>query len=257
MFGLDTLFVTGLLATSAIAAPTHKLQGRGGAPKRGLSFNNAGILGSLLDKLPFSWSYNWANAPSAELPGTEFVPMLWGPKMFDGWEKAAEEALSNGATHLLGFNEPDHPDQANMSPADAAQAWQKYMNPYAGRAKLGSPGVTNSGNPGVGLEWLEAFFVACAGQCKVDFLAVHWYAPGSATEYFKQHMDKAISLGNSHGVSEVWLTEFQAQGDEVSFMKEVLPWLDGNDAVGRYAYFMADLMVNGDSLTGAGAEYCA
>lgn len=49
----------------------------------------------------------------------------------------------NGATALLGYNEPDLPGQADMDPVIAANLWKIYMQPFAGKAKLISPAVTN------------------------------------------------------------------------------------------------------------------
>lgn len=43
---------------------------------------------------------------------------------------------------------------------------------------LGSPAVSNSGNPGEGLDWLREFMDQCDG-CNVDFICVHWYAAPS------------------------------------------------------------------------------
>jgi hypothetical protein len=40
----------------------------------------------------------------------------------------------------------------------------------------------------------------------------------------------------------VWITEFQGpslEEEEIAFLEEVLPWLDSQDYLHRYAYFMA------------------
>ena len=193
-----------------------------------------------------SWAYNWANNADGTLgAGIEFVPMLWGQKVFSGWDAAAKSAIASGAKHLLSFNEPDLSAQANMDSATAAAAHIKYMNPYAGQAKIGSPAVTNGGpsggTDGMGVGWMQNFFDKCAGQCKVDFLTFHWYDSANNVAYFKNYVTDVIALAKKNGVDKVWLTEFAAAGSDAEvakFLGEVLPWMDSNDAIERYAYFM-------------------
>lgn len=73
------------------------------------------------------------------------------------------------------FNEPDLPEQANLSPALAAQLWKDHVEPLAGSAKLVSPAVTNGlkldNGTSMGVPWLKEFLDACAG-CTVDAVAV-------------------------------------------------------------------------------------
>ena len=248
MVSIKSLLLSGLLATSSLAAPVEQKNNEprlfGGHDKRGLAFNDESIFTGFLGKLAFGWSYNWAaTGPSS---GPEFVPMLWGTKMFGEWPGAIEQSLASGAKNILGFNEPDLAAQANMSPQEAADAWKIHMNPYAGRAKLGSPGVTSDQSGGEkGLGWLRSFFDACGGQCTVDFLAIHWYGPASNVENFKNHVREAVELARSQGINDVWVTEFRGEGEgELKFVAEVLPWLDNEPGVARYAYFMVDEIAN-------------
>lgn len=44
------------------------------------------------------------------------------------------------------------------------------MEPFAGKAKLVGPAVTNGG----GVEWLQQFLGNCTG-CTIDAVAMHWY----------------------------------------------------------------------------------
>ncbi|KAL1954221.1 hypothetical protein VTO42DRAFT_1501 [Malbranchea cinnamomea] len=257
MVGLKSLLLSGLLAVSALGAPVERqVEPRFlGSGKRGLAFNDLNALQIFLSKPVFSWSYNWA--ATGPTNGPEFVPMLWGPKTSGEWTQSIEASLSAGAKCILGFNEPDLPSQANMSPQEAVDAWKTYMNPYAGRARLGSPAVTNGGG-NMGLNWLRTFLDMCAGECTVDFLAIHWYSPASEIEGFKRHVSQAIELARSHGINEVWVTEFRGEGDpmaQIRFLAEVLPWLDGTDGVGRYAYFMVDDLVTGGGLSPVGMAY--
>lgn len=72
----------------------------------------------------------------------------------------------------MSFNEPDDSSQSDLTPEAAAAAYKTYMQPYAGKAKLGAPAVTNGGGS-MGLDWLAAFLDACDG-CTIDFVAIHW-----------------------------------------------------------------------------------
>lgn len=77
----------------------------------------------------------------------EYVPMLWsnGTDKTSTWFQNADNAIARGSKHLLAFNEPDNKGQANMSPQAAADAYLAYMQPYAGKVKLGGPAVTENG----------------------------------------------------------------------------------------------------------------
>jgi hypothetical protein len=60
----------------------------------------------------------------------------------------------------------------------------------------------------------------------------------------------------------VWLTEFGALGsdDEIDvFLQAVLPWLDAQSYVERYAYFMAanGSLITGGSLSTYGQTYAS
>lgn len=255
-------------ASSSAAPVTTTVLSTGsyGTSKRGLAYNSAALTNAF-DGKSMSWAYNWADNPSGTLSsGVEYVPMLWGQKKFSGWDSAAKSALANGAKHMLSFNEPDLAAQANMDSSTAAAAHIKYMNPYASQAKIGSPAITNGGpsggTDGMGLGWMQNFFDKCAGNCKVDFLAFHWYDSATNVAFFKNYVQSVIDMAKKNGVSKVWLTEFAAAGsdDQVAkFMGEVLPWMDGNDAVGRYAYFMCGdgQLVSGNSMSAVGKAYAA
>jgi hypothetical protein len=91
----------------------------------------------------------------------------------NGWTAHANAAIAAGSKYLLGcvcvvlrprhciytplsrFNEPDLNTQSNMTPAAAAAAWMQYMQPFAGKAKLISPAITNGAAP-MGTAWLDA-----------------------------------------------------------------------------------------------------
>lgn len=206
--------------------------------------------------------------------------MLWGTKQstIKLWNQNADKAItSRHSSHFLGFNEPDLDSQANLSPREAADAWLKYLEPYAWKVKLGSPAVTNSQKAGKGLNWLSEFLEACH-DCTIDFIAIHWYGHAGEVagksdddnnneggdlimiQKFKDHIAKAREIAKAR---PVWITEFQPQGDQThqaNFLNEILPWLDdkGKSGVERYAYWKVDgFLASGNKLTESGAVYDA
>jgi hypothetical protein len=249
------------------AAPAAPAAGSSAGGKRGLAYNSPQLT-KAFGGTSVSWAYNWAPDAAGDLSsGMEFVPMLWGPKAFGAWDAAAKSAVSAGAKHMLSFNEPDHGDQANMNGATAAEAHIKYMNPYAGSVKIGSPAVTSGGptggTDGMGLTWMQNFLDSCGGKCKMDFLVTHWYGASGDADWFKKHVQSAIDVAKKNGIGKVWITEFGVTGsnDEIAkFLGEVLPFLDSTDAVERYAFFMCSEgnLVSGNSISSpVGKAYTA
>ncbi|KAJ5489430.1 hypothetical protein N7539_004320 [Penicillium diatomitis] len=263
MVAFTRLFTTGLLATSAMAAPI--VQQRSSSGKRGAAYNDIGTVQPLSAAGTVSWAYNWAMSSWGQaLPSNvEYVPMLWGAKDFGGWFAAIETALSSGSNYIMGFNEPDIGSQANMSPAQAAGYYQNYITPFSGKAKLISPAVSSSTNQGMGLSWMNEFLNDCA-SCGISGMAIHWY--GETADQFKSHVSNALTMAASHGISEVWVTEFALNADvggvtnpanTAAFLADVLPWLDAQPGVSRYSYFMCaeNYLVNGNALNQAGQAY--
>ncbi|KAK2766317.1 hypothetical protein FQN54_007834 [Arachnomyces sp. PD_36] len=263
MFLYRILSLLALVATVAIAAPHghrehHSIAKRGGG-KRGVAFNTASVIPQF-QSAQTSWAYNWGSTPNGAVPGLEYVPQLWGEKMFGTWNADANAAIAAGSGHLLGFNEPDHVDQASMTPAAAAAAFKQYLTPFNGRVRLGSPACTNSETPGMGLDWMRQFFAACAGQCGIDFMTTHWYAGADQVAYFKDHVSRAIATAKDNGIHHIWITEFAATGSpgqQQAFLDAVLPWLDSKPEVARYAYFYAaeGHMLTGNAVNGVGSRY--
>lgn len=93
-----------------------------------------------------------------------------------------------------------------MSPESAAQAFQTYMNPFSGKAKLIGPAVTNGAAP-MGTAWLDNFIAACNGQCKLDGHAFHIYDSASNMDYFKKYITDFVNKYSNNGQLEIYLTE--------------------------------------------------
>lgn len=241
------------VATSSPSAPkpSSSYGGSTTGSKRGLPYNDASLTNCFAGS-KISWAYNWGSSASdLNTDDFEYVPQLWGTAdTFTGpWVEAAKSAISSGSKYILGFNEPDLPAQANLSPAAAAAAYETYISGEFGGSdvQLGSPAVTNGGGA-MGLGWLSSFMDACA-SCQIDFVAIHWYDSYQNAAYFKQHVQQA----HEQTGKPVWVTEFgttDGSDDQIaSFLEEVMPWMDSQDYVQRYAYFMAK-----DGLLNSGTE---
>lgn len=145
-----------------------------------------------------SWVYNWATQPGGLVPTAfEYVPMLWGTGSIESWFSDATNAINAGSGHLLSFNEPDLPEQANIPPEEAARAHVLSMSPFVGRVRIGSPAVSNGVHPNktIGLVWLESFLTKCKVEnCTIDFVAFHWYNDASQIDAFEQHVRNVVHL---------------------------------------------------------------
>lgn len=220
-------------------------------PKKGfgITINDNNNWFQKLTALDVSWHYSWGNQLPEVYPhnDVEFVPMIWGAwGDFSGIDPIVDRVnqwAEEGKVHyLLGFNEPDAAEQANLSVDDAIQAWPKLME---ANVPLVSPAPVHADR-----EWLKEFMErADELDYRVDFIGVHWYR-GPNPQSFLNHLHEVYEL---YGLP-IWITEFAVadwQADTpsdnryttqqiISFMAEVLPALDELDFVYRYAWFNSD-----------------
>ncbi|POY73691.1 hypothetical protein BMF94_3228 [Rhodotorula taiwanensis] len=233
------------------------------AGKKGAGYNRA----DYTLKLKLAWAYNWASTPGGSLEyGVMYIPQLWGAKAVSTWKADAEAAIKAGATHLLGFNEPDLAEQANLSPSQAAELWKSEIEQFAGKVKLVSPAVSNgvktADGKNMGVPWLLDFVAACDG-CTIDAFALHWYESTSNTAYFTSYLSNA----SAELKKPIWLTEFMGTGtpaDQKTFLEFAVPWLEKQPFIERYAAFgdfadnpIANFVKADGSLTELGDAYAA
>jgi len=103
------------------------------------------------------WAYNWAGQPGSLQScftslGIQFIPMIWG------LGSSFTDIYSN-SPYLFTFNEPNFPQQSNISPQQAAGAWaavEKVAAQYG--MKIGSPSASYGGSNMDPIAWLDAFF---------------------------------------------------------------------------------------------------
>ena len=99
---------------------------------------------------------------------------------------------------ILGYNEPDQHEQADITPEEAAIAWIQHQEKYADRI-LVSPAPANANT-----KWMDAFMAACEPLgCRIDYLATHIYT-GTPNEI----MTRLKEFSERYGGRKIWLTEF-------------------------------------------------
>ena len=264
--------------TAHKAKPSPKADAAYTGGKRGLSFNLANMTKpfgpSPKSDSQVTWAYNWYTSACGGGPHCayneklDYIPMLFSDaaSATSAWPAAANAAIKSGSSALFSFNEPDvcYSGSACMPVANTVAAYKKYMNPYAGKALLGAPAVTNGGAP-YGLTYLQNFLKDCP-TCHVDFINVHWYANKYAgAAYFEEFMTsvKEVAGGRPIWVSEYGLTDENpyTEAELVDFLKTTMSWMDQQPWIARYAYFMDTAGVlmgpGGKKKSAAGTAYDA
>lgn len=238
--------------------------------KRGLAYNTGGPNLDLFNSYSsITWAYNWDSDPGNLPSKYEYVPLLFSGESMHSAQWASNVEKATGPTkYLMSFNEPDQTTAvggSNIAVDAAVSAWKQYMSPYASKGyKLGSPAVSNGQgtNPATGqpegLGWLKPFLEQCS-DCPIAFAPIHWYGCTNGCpvqddiDSFKSTVQAAMTASKL----PVWVTEVQCKGDAETFLNQVLPWLDSQQGVERYSYFMASdgILLSGNSLSHLGQTY--
>ena len=196
-----------------------------------------------------SWWYNWAAEPDIAIRntyknyGVDFTPMAWngtGINAVNNWVNQ-----DSNVKYILGFNEPNFTDQANMTPKQAATAWLAFQAiADLHNLKTVGPAVNYCGNcvteNGVTyndpFKYLDDFFTACK-DCDVDFIALHWYGGGNSIVGYVENARKYNK--------PIWVTEFAAWDDSVTNVEDQKKYLAGtvnflerDPDVYRYSWFI-------------------
>ncbi len=198
-----------------------------------------GIAGGIWKEINAAWFYNW-NIGQDSTPGVEYV----GIKQKAQWPSLDQDWEKRGINHLLGFNEPDKKDQADMSVDQAISQWPKLL---ATGLRLGSPSTSDGG-----LNWLYQFMErADAAGLRVDFVTVHYYRaannpgdPDAAAAQFHQFL-KAI---HDRVKRPLWVTEWNngaswtkapdpSPKQQAAAIEAMIKMLDSTPFVERYAPF--------------------
>ncbi len=221
-----------------------------------------GIAGNIESGLNIDWLYNWNLDRNSPLDW-EYTPI----RQVRYWPSLDQDWKTRGATHVLGYNEPDHADQANMTVSDAISSWPDLLWPGL---RVGAPAVSDGG-----LSWLYDFIAqADAAGLRVDFVPVHYYRcygnvgdpNGTATQFYN-------FLKGIYDVVKrpLWVTEWNnganwtgcadptfAQQDAA--VAAMIDMLDNTPFVERYAIYnwvedARRVKWDDGSLTAAGVTY--
>jgi len=221
--------------------------------KRGIAIENRKLTPEALKTLHdngITWGYTWgyevdrSSGPDLkdwESAGIYWLPMVWDGKHMERSEKYKQSGYRDG---LLGFNEPNFPEQANMSPKDAALLWprvEKLAERYKVKTLVGPAVNFAKIDP---FKWFQSFLDNCKG-CRVDAIAVHSYT--CRGRYLKAHLDM---YKKAFPGLKIWLTEFACadpafkeysdENAQIRFVEESVPMLEADDDVVGYAWFAYD-----------------
>ena len=190
-----------------------------------------------------TWFYNWGtSATSTTNPrrqgksyNQEFVPEVWGAS--SGTTKLY--GLTD-VCQLMGFNEPDHSEQSNVSVEKAIELWPKLMQTGM---RLGSPATTD-------FNWLYNFMNECRKRnYRVDYVVVHAYWGGlSGHEWYNKlkdvydHTHRPIWIkewnNGANWTKETWPSgTAEQQAKQLRDLKEILTVMDTCSFVERYSIY--------------------
>ncbi|MEY4387946.1 MAG: hypothetical protein RLY20_3229, partial [Verrucomicrobiota bacterium] len=221
-----------------------------------------GIGGDIEGPLNVQWKYNW-NLNQNSARDREYVPIRqsrWWPSLSQDWKARA-------ANTVLGYNEPDKADQANMAIGDAIYSWPDLLGTGL---RVGSPVTSDGGRS----SWLYPFMSqADAADLRVDFVAVHYYwcvSPGDAAGAASQ-LYNFLKATYDQVKRPLWVTEWNngaswtgcgdpSYAQQQAAIAAMIDMLDKTPFVERYAPYnwvedVRRLEWDDGSLTAAGTTY--
>jgi len=193
-----------------------------------------------------SWYYNWSATPDGiSTPASvAFVPMIKTPRDVNA---ATLSEVKHEGKFLLGFNEPDVANEANLTVSQALNLWPRLE---ATGMELGSPAVSFGTNKTSG--WLGQFMQGARDRgYRVDFITVHWYGqhhwtdPATNVNGLKSYLQQTYELYHK----PIWITEFSliafssgppsyaTPAQEAAFLTAATKMLAGLPYVQRYAWY--------------------
>ena len=210
------------------------------------------------NKMNGTWLYDWSAGGSTQ-PNFEYVPI----KQNQYWPSWDQISGLKYVSHLMGYNEPDHTEQSNVSVATAVKEWPNYLKTGL---RLGSPATTD-------FNWLYQFMDSCkAHNYRVDYIVVHAYWGGlTATQWYNQLKAVHDKTGRGIWIKEWnnganWTTETwpSSYGDgltkQYNELKAILNVMDTAHFVERYSIYnwvgsMRMMIADDGWITPAGEYY--
>lgn len=196
-----------------------------------------------ITKLKSHWFYTWGTTvPFDKAPSNcEFATMFWGKGNVtaDNIAYVKQRKQEGKVKYILGFNEPDLPDQSNMTVDEALALWPQLESIGL---PLGSPAVAWPTQ-----QWFTDFMTKAKAQGRrVDFICVHMYVGLDDVHFVGVLQD----LYNKYQLP-IWITEFATVDNDaktvqendytpaevLGFMQRLLPKLEALSFVKRYSWF--------------------
>lgn len=186
-------------------------------------YGNEWILQKELDAFNPKWYMNWGQNHYFTKPGCVFAPMAWDPSAS---EVTARIQSNPGETWLL-YNEPERPEQNNISPEAAADktraflenAWSTGKEFQWAAAGVG-PGTTDFD----GLVWMTTYIqnLRRKGIGRPNYLHFHGYQSKNLTE-FNQSWGKLMDWYEVWGAgAPIIISEVCAEGNDLYNQKQVM-----------------------------------
>jgi hypothetical protein len=208
-----------------------------------------------------TWRYDWS-AGGATTSTVEYVPI----RQNGGWPAWTDISGKQYVSHVLGFNEPDHTEQSNLTVSQALAQWPDMIKTGL---RIGSPACTN-------FSWLYSFMDSCkAKNYRVDYVAVHAYWGGKSPanwyndlKYIHDRTGRPIWItewnNGANWTTETWPTSDKSlsaanAAKQLSDIKAILNVLDTASFIERYSIYNwvqdCRAMVIGGVITPAGKYY--
>lgn len=200
------------------------------------------------ERVGAAWYYTWQPGPPGvqvdeKFSEVEFVPMIWGEAQVSP-RKAA--TVPREAKALLGFNEPDHHKQSNLTVDKAIQLWPRLEQLGL---RLGSP-CNSSGSPSPAYSfiekdgWVRRFMKAVEEESlRVDFMALHYYTNDPDIDEMRRRLVQAHDLyGRPLWITEWALVDWENHdrftlAETAEFLREAAHMMDNLPFVERHAWF--------------------
>ncbi|HLP04073.1 MAG TPA: glycosyl hydrolase, partial [Paludibacter sp.] len=218
---------------------------------------------TLGDKVKGTWYYTWS-ADQDTKTNLEYVPI----RQNGGWPGWSEISGKQYVSHVLGFNEPDHTEQSNLTVSQAVAQWSEMMKTGL---RIGSPACTN-------FSWLYQFMDSCkAKNYRVDYVALHAYWGGKSPQnwyndlkYIHDRTGRPLWItewnNGANWTTESWPTSDHSlspanAAKQLADIKAILNVLDTASFIERYSIYNwvqdCRAMVLADTLTPAGKYYAS
>lgn len=212
-------------------------------------------------KINATWYYDWNIGGGASADYDYSII-----RQNAGWPSFTDINNKKNVNHVLGFNEPDRPDQANMTVDECVAQWPELMK---SGLRIGSPAPANPENS------MITDFLAKTDKLnyRVDFVAIHCYWGGQTPQQWYNRLKAIYNRvkrplwitewnNGANWTTEAWPTDQKAQFEkQYNDMKGILNVLDTASFVERYAIYdwveNKRAMVLADTLTLAGKYYAA